>query len=77
MGFGDAKLGLVIGLILGASSGFSAVIFAFWLGAAFGIISMIFSHKKITMKSEVPFAPFLVLGAWLALIFNLDLLHVS
>lgn len=77
MGFGDAKLGLAIGLLLGASAGLSAVILAFWLGATFGIISMIFYRKKITMKSEVPFAPFLVAGAWLALVFNLDLLHVS
>lgn len=77
MGFGDAKLGLSIGLLLGVTHGLSAVILAFWLGATFGVISMIFSHKKITMKSEVPFAPFLVLGAWLALLFNLDLMHVS
>ena len=29
------------------------------------------------MKSEVPFAPFLVLGAWLAVSLGLDLLHVQ
>ena len=77
IGFGDAKLGLSIGLLLGTAAGFSAIILAFWLGAASGILYMIFSPKNITMKSEMPFAPFLVLGAWLALIFNLDLLHVS
>ncbi|MDO8565244.1 MAG: prepilin peptidase [bacterium] len=77
MGFGDAKLGLSIGLLLGASAGFSAITLAFWIGAVFGIIYMIYSHKKITIKSEIPFAPFMVLGAWLSIILNLDLLHVS
>ncbi len=76
MGFGDAKLGLSMGLLLGAAQSFSAVALAFWIGAAFGIVCMIFSRKNITMKSEIPFAPFLVLGAWVSVMFNLDLLHV-
>jgi prepilin signal peptidase PulO-like enzyme (type II secretory pathway) len=85
MGFGDAKLVLSIGLLLGAANGYSAIILAFWVGAAFGLLYMLFDilspllrkSKKITMKTEIPFAPFLILGAWLALSFNLDLLHVS
>jgi|SRR3989344_534753 len=85
MGFGDAKLSLAIGLLLGGAAGLSAVVVAFWLGAFFGL-AMFFSGrispllrgaKNITMKTEIPFAPFLVLGAWLSLVFNLDLLHVS
>lgn len=74
IGFGDAKLGLSLGLLLGAANGFSGIILAFWIGAAYGIFAMIFSSKKLTMKSEVPFAPFLILGGWVALIFNLDLM---
>lgn len=85
MGFGDAKLALSIGLFLGASLGFSAITLSFWIGAAYGLMLILFSSifsllkhsKKITMKSEIPFAPFIILGAWLALIFQTDLLHVS
>ena len=40
MGFGDAKLGLSIGLLLGASQGFSAIIFSFWIGAVVGLFLM-------------------------------------
>ncbi|MBX4181429.1 prepilin peptidase [Candidatus Parcubacteria bacterium] len=78
MGFGDAKLVLSIGLLLGAAHGFSAIILGFWIGAGFGLLLILLlrGSKKITMKSEIPFGPFLILGAWLALIFNLDLLHV-
>lgn len=85
MGFGDAKLALSVGILLGASAGFSAIILAFWIGAVFGIILLLKKPKdttiksgfQISLKSEIPFAPFIVLGAWLALIFNVDLLHVS
>jgi leader peptidase (prepilin peptidase) / N-methyltransferase len=75
IGFGDAKLGLSVGLLLGAANGFSAIILSFWLGSLVAIFLVI--RKGFTMKSEVPFAPFIILGAWLGLIFNLDLLHVA
>ncbi|MEK7147698.1 MAG: prepilin peptidase [Patescibacteria group bacterium] len=85
MGFGDAKLALSVGLLLGITSSVSAIILAFWIGAAFGLLLMFFrritpllsGYNKITMKSEIPFAPFIVVGAYLALIFHLDLIHVS
>lgn len=83
MGFGDAKLGLSVGLLLGAAEGFSAIVLAFWIGA-FGSLLYIFlnrinflkSAKKLTMKSEIPFAPFIIVGAWISLVFKLNLLHV-
>ena len=86
MGLGDAKLGLSIGLILGFSMGLSGIAVAFWIGSAFALTSMalsrsgkgLFAHAKgLTMKSELPFAPFLIVGAWVSLIYHLDLFHVS
>lgn len=85
MGFGDAKLSLSIGLLLGAVNGFSALVLAFVIGSVVSLAYMAMiklfnplfkGTKKLTMKSEIPFAPFLILGAWMALIYNLDLLHV-
>ena len=84
IGFGDAKLSLAIGLLLRVARGSSAIVLSFWIGAAFGVLLIIFSHfptlfgrhKKITIKTEIPFAPFLILGAWLGAIFQLNLLHV-
>ncbi len=81
MGFGDAKLGLSVGLLLGATQGFSAIILAFWIGAA-GSLAYLFwrfpnNTKKLTMKSEIPFAPFIVVGAWMSLVFDLNLFHVA
>ena len=60
MGLGDAKLGLGLGWLLGASS-IDAFILAFWIGAVVSLVLIGWQkgQKKLTMKSEVPFAPFL------------------
>ncbi|MEX2013633.1 MAG: prepilin peptidase [Parcubacteria group bacterium] len=84
MGFGDAKLGLSLGLLLGATQGFSAIMLAFWVGASvslaylfLGKVGFLKNTKGLTMKSEVPFAPFIIFGAWLSLVFHLNIFHVA
>ena len=78
MGFGDAKLGLSIGLLLGAAQGLSAIILAFWIGAVYSLAYIFIKNDKgLTMKSEVPFAPFIIIGAWVSIVFHINLLHVA
>ena len=76
MGLGDAKLAVGLGWLLGISNLFSGVVLSFWTGALVGIILMIFS-KKHSIKSEIPFAPFLVLGTILAFFLQLQLFAIS
>ncbi len=71
MGLGDAKLALGLGWLLGLAQGLSGLVLAFWTGALVGIVLLIFS-KKYSMKTEIPFAPFLVLGAIIAFFFGLN-----
>lgn len=72
MGLGDGKLVLGIGWFLGFLKGFTAILFAFWIGAVV-MLSLILIQRlfvrtnSLTMKSEIPFGPFLILG--LALVF--------
>ena len=73
MGLGDAKLMMGIGWMLGISSGAFAIILAFWIGAAVGLLLMAFAKKKIGFKTEVPFAPFLILGVLISFLFGFDL----
>jgi prepilin signal peptidase PulO-like enzyme (type II secretory pathway) len=75
MGLGDAKLALGVGWLLGIGSALSGLVIAFWSGAVIGILLIIFS-KKYGMKSEIPFAPYLVLGTFLAFIFGLNLFGI-
>lgn len=82
MGLGDPKLVLGIGWFLGPVMGLSAIILAFWTGALYGLALIILSKfswhgLKINHKSEVPFAPFLVLGFLLVFFFNIDILGLG
>lgn len=81
MGFGDVKLVVGIGLLLGLSKGITAVVIAFWLGAIVGLalivakrLGILAKVSELSFKSEIPFAPFLVLATLLGLIFELNLL---
>lgn len=82
MGLGDPKLVLGIGWFLGPIFGLSAVILAFWAGAVYGLILIALSKfswygLKIDGKTEVPFAPFLILGFLLVYFFSIDILNLA
>lgn len=77
MGFGDAKLMLGIGWMLGLSLGLASIVLSFWIGALVSLGIMFFSGKKISMKTEIPFAPFLIVGALIVFLFNLDIFSLA
>jgi prepilin signal peptidase PulO-like enzyme (type II secretory pathway) len=75
IGLGDAKLAFPLGLMLLPAGSFSMVVLSFWIGATVSIVLLLLqklskSGKKhlpflripLTMKSEVPFAPFMLLA---------------
>ncbi len=90
MGLGDAKLALGIGWLLGPTLGITAVFFAFVVGAIisvgiliplphlirfFGISSLEKPGGGFTMRSEIPFGPFLIFSCiliWLSLLYDID-----
>lgn len=83
MGFGDAKLGFGMGALLGLLGALNAVVLAFWIGALVGlsliavgklnIKAMKVFRRRFSIKSEVPFAPFLVLGLVLNLFWGITI----
>jgi leader peptidase (prepilin peptidase)/N-methyltransferase len=80
MGLGDGKIALGIGFLLGLSRGISALLMSFWLGAIVSLLIWAVSkvpglfgpNREITMKTEIPFAPFLIAGTLIAFIWNVD-----
>ena len=76
MGLGDAKLAIGLGWLLGLSRVLSGVVISFWSGALISILLIAFT-KKYKMKSEIPFAPFLVLGTIIAFLFELHLFPIG
>jgi prepilin signal peptidase PulO-like enzyme (type II secretory pathway) len=58
MGMGDAYLAFLAGFVVGYPEIISTLVLAFFIGSVCSIILL--AMKKKTMKSQVPFAPFLV-----------------
>lgn len=73
LGFGDVELVFLIGLFLGWPKILIALFFSFFTGAIVGLILIFFGKK--TMKSEIPFAPFLVSGTFFALFFSQQIIN--
>lgn len=80
IGLGDGKLAIGIGWFLGATLGGSAVMLAFWIGAVYALVIMgmqkasrklktvvpaFVSNAPLSMKSEIPFGPFLILAVFI------------
>lgn len=75
MGLGDAKLALGIGWLLRIAGALSGFVLAFWIGAIVGLSLIIcskFCGSDYNMKSEIPFAPFLVFGTIAVFLFGLN-----
>jgi len=73
MGVGDIKLAFLMGLILGWPNVLVALLLAFYIGAFAGLALIVYGRKKL--KSEIPFAPFLVTGTFLALLWGSELIN--
>ncbi len=90
IGFGDAKLVIPLALIVGGLGTFSMIVLAFWLGTFISLTIILvawlwqkrgqsplrFMTKPLTIKSEVPFAPFLIMAFVLVYFIKVDILSL-
>lgn len=89
IGFGDVKLALPLGMMVGASSVFSMIVLSFWVGAIVGVALLLlqrlqkrgklplrFLRGRLTMKSVLPFAPFLITGFLLVWLWDFSVISL-
>lgn len=82
MGLGDGKLAISLGILLGPSATIAAILIAFWSGAFVSVFLILrdkIAHRKlgVTMKSEIPFAPFIIFGTLMVFFLHLDINTIS
>ncbi len=90
IGLGDAKLALPLGMIVGLGGVFSMVVLSFWIGAVISLTllglerllkrgkpTLHFLTTPLTIKSEVPFAPFLIVGFLLVQLLHADIFEIT
>lgn len=68
MGSGDIKIGLGFGFLLGYPNALLFLFLSFIIGAVFGVLKILV--KKGKLKSQIPFAPFLIVSAIITLLFG-------
>jgi leader peptidase (prepilin peptidase)/N-methyltransferase len=68
MGGGDAKMLFSLGIILGPLGSLGMIMFGSIAGSIYGLT--LIGLKKAGLKTEVPFGPFLALGAYIFLLFG-------
>jgi len=77
IGFADAKLVALFGLLFGFSAGFTGIAVSFWAGAGISLlligIQKMRKQQNLTMQSAVPFGPFLVFGMWFVFVSGINL----
>lgn len=80
MGLGDAKLMMGIGFLLGISSGAAAILLAFWIGALISLgmiaVSRITASFKISIKTAIPFGPFLAASTVVVYLSGINLMSI-
>ena len=90
LGFGDAKLAMPLAAIVGIGGVFSMLVLSFWIGAVLSLLFMggqkiiakrgqlrlRFRTPPLTIKSEVPFAPFMILGFLAVYLGGVDVLSL-
>jgi leader peptidase (prepilin peptidase)/N-methyltransferase len=73
MGAGDIGLGALLGFLLGWPNILVGGFLAFFIGAVVGVVLMFLKRAK--MQSQLPFAPFLILGFFIALFWGSQIIN--
>lgn len=68
MGAGDIEVGLVMGILLGYPQAFFGFFLACFLGSIVGVFYML--KKEKTLTSQLAFAPYLILSAFISLLWG-------
>lgn len=72
MGEGDAKLMGVVGILLGLPNTILTTLLSFFIGAIFSVAVLV--NKKVEAGTEIPFGPFIALGAVISAIWGTEII---
>ncbi len=76
IGGGDIKLFFMIGLFLGLKLGLLTIILSIYVGAFYGIVTIIYSKiKKREYNSMIPYGPFISLGAIISVLCGTNIIN--
>jgi leader peptidase (prepilin peptidase)/N-methyltransferase len=74
VGLGDIIIYAAFGFMLGLPLGTSMFFYSVWLGAFVSICMLLIHKKDYSLKSEIPFTPFIIVASLIVLYTNADIL---
>ncbi len=74
VGMGDVMMYAALGFALGLPTSSTGFFYSVWIGAFVSLALMILHKREYNLKSEIPFTPFIIIGAMLALYTHADIL---
>ena len=76
MGGGDIKLFGMVGLFLGVKLGLLTILLSVYVGAIYGVGSIIYSRiKKKEFNSMIPYGPFISVGALISILYGMSMIN--
>lgn len=76
MGGGDIKLFGMLGLFLGLKGGLLTILLSVYVGAIYGIITIVYSKiKKQEYNSMIPYGPFISVGALVYVLYGTQIIN--
>jgi len=72
LGGGDIRIGALMGALLGYPMILTGLFFGYLFGSIYSLVGLVL--KKLDRKTQVPFAPFLLLGTYVAMFWGRDIL---
>lgn len=74
VGMGDVFIYAAFGFIFGLPIGSTMFFYSVWLGAVVSLMLVIMYKREYSLKSEIPFTPFIIIGGLLAFYTHSDIL---
>lgn len=77
LGFGDILMYLAVGAFFGIWQGLAVLFLSVWIGGAVAIVLHYANRKTYTMKTALPFVPFITLAFFIVLFTQMDISSIG
>lgn len=76
LGFGDVLMYMAVGAFMGIAQGIAVFFLSVWIGAVTGLVFKFLESKKYTLKTAIPFVPFITIALIIVLFTDTDVYSI-
>lgn len=76
LGFGDVLMFMAVGAFFGSIQGLAVFFLSVWIGAIIGLLFKFLEKEKYTLKTAIPFVPFIAIAIVIVLFTDIDVISI-